>query len=65
MNIIVNGEEMEVAATRLSEIVVELGYGDRKVATALNMDFVPIARRAETDIKPGDRLEIVTPRHGG
>ena len=43
----------------------ELGYGDSKVATALNEDFVPSAARAGTALSPGDRVEIVTPRQGG
>jgi len=65
MKIIVNGEEADVTATRLDEVVSELGYGDRQVATALNMNFVPIAKRGEVELCAHDRLEIVTPRQGG
>lgn len=65
MKIVVNGEKVEVVATTLDAILVELGHGDAKVATALNEEFVPATMRAETAIEAGDRLEIVAPRQGG
>ena len=34
-------------------------------ATARNGNFVPERARAETALQPGDRIEIVSPRHGG
>ena len=34
----VNGEARESSAANLSELLVELGYGDSKVATAVNGD---------------------------
>lgn len=65
MKIVVNGEKVEVVATTLDAILVELGHGDAKVATALNEEFVPAAMRGETAVDAGDRLEIVAPRQGG
>lgn len=61
----VNGEAVEVQAWTLSELLAELGYGDAKIATALNGDFVPALRRSETRLKSGDRIEVVAPRQGG
>ena len=61
----INGEACEVRTTSLAAVLVELGYGDRKVATALNGEFVPERKRAETRLTPGDQIEIVAPRQGG
>jgi sulfur carrier protein len=65
MKIVVNGEKIEVIATTLDAVLVELGHGDAKVATALNEEFVPAAMRSEAELEAGDRLEIVAPRQGG
>ncbi|MEE8099661.1 MAG: MoaD/ThiS family protein [Hyphomicrobium sp.] len=35
------------------------------MATARNGDFVPARVRGATQLAPGDRIEIVSPRHGG
>ena len=63
--LIVNGEPREVAAATLADALVALDYEDATVATALNGAFVPKRRRAETLLRPGDRVEIVAPRQGG
>ncbi len=65
MKITVNGEAQTLAATLLSEALIELGYGDAKVATAVNEEFVPATLRASSELRDGDRLEIVAPRQGG
>jgi sulfur carrier protein len=65
MKITINGEKTVVAATNMADLLVELGHGDAKLATALNEDFVPATARADTPIEPGDRVEIVAPRQGG
>ena len=65
MKITVNGTATEVGAAALPEVLDELGYGDAKVATAVNEAFVAAAARAEVTLSSGDRLEVVTPRQGG
>lgn len=65
MKIILNGAPREVMATQLSDLLDECGFGDAKVATALNEEFVPAAARSRTDLAPGDRVEVVAPRQGG
>lgn len=65
MKIVVNGETRKVEGETLEAILIELGHGEAKVATALNEDFVPASLRAETKVEAGDRLEIVAPRQGG
>lgn len=61
----VNGEPMEARAATLAELLVELGYGGSRVATARNGDFVPEKARAATELRAGDSIEIVAPRQGG
>ena len=65
MKILVNAESQPVSAQVLGDILNELGYGDAKIATALNEVFVAKSARAQTKVAAGDRLEIVTPRQGG
>lgn len=63
--ILVNGDAVTTAAQTLAELIAELGLAEARVATALNGDFVPERRRPATSVRPGDRIEIVSPRHGG
>jgi sulfur carrier protein len=65
MTLIVNGEAREVAAGTLAEALQALDYGEAKVATALNGEFMPARARGATPVKNGDRIEIVAPRQGG
>lgn len=65
MKITVNGTAQETAAPTLDALLIELGYGEAKVATALNENFVPAALRPEQRLNEGDRVEIVAPRQGG
>lgn len=65
MNIILNGKPADVATAKLDDLLVELGYADAVVATAVNEDFVPKDRRATVNVKAGDRLEVVAPLRGG
>jgi sulfur carrier protein len=63
--LVVNGVEREVAAVTLAAALRALDYTDAVVATALNGEFVPARKRAETILSEGDRIEIVAPRQGG
>ena len=65
MKLVVNGEAREVRAATLAEALQSLDYGQAKVATALNGEFVPARAREVTPVKDGDRIEIVAPRQGG
>lgn len=65
MNIRLNGDAVEIAAASLSDALQELGYGDAKIATAVNEEFVPVAQRAATTLSEGDRVEVVAPMQGG
>lgn len=61
----VNSETVTVKSEQLSELLIELGYGDSVVATAVNGDFVAQGNRANTHIKEGDRIEVLAPMQGG
>jgi len=63
--LIVNGEPVTAAASTLSALLDELGFSGARIATARNGDFVPERLREATPVEPGDRIEIVSPRHGG
>jgi sulfur carrier protein len=65
MRLVVNGAEQDVAAATLAAALEALDYQETLVATALNGDFVPARKRAETSLREGDRIEIVAPRQGG
>ncbi|AWZ19983.1 thiamine biosynthesis protein ThiS [Roseovarius sp. TM1035] len=65
MKITVNGTVQDTTAPSLDALLIELGYGAAKVATAVNESFVPAAMRPEHRLNDGDRIEIVAPRQGG
>jgi sulfur carrier protein len=64
VEISVNGDAVATQAATLAELVAELDLTGR-IATARNGDFVPERARATTALHGGDRIEIVSPRHGG
>jgi sulfur carrier protein len=65
VKVLINGERRELAAATLAEALLALDYGEAKVATALNGEFVPARAREATRLKDGDRIEVVAPRQGG
>jgi sulfur carrier protein len=65
MRVIVNGEHREIAASHVDALLRELDYEGTHFAIALNFDVVPRSRWAETPLKHGDEIEIITPRQGG
>lgn len=70
MHISVNGQLTELdgfaqKTRRLEEVLVDLGYRDRKVAVAVNETFVPRTAWADRLVESGDRLDVVAPIQGG
>ncbi len=65
MRIRVNGEDRDVAAATLEAALTELGYASLRVATAIDGDFVPAARRAAQPLAEGSAVEILAPMQGG
>lgn len=65
MKIFVNGDRHEVEAATLALALAALGYGGKKIATALNGQFVTAAARPQRALSDGDRIEVVAPMQGG
>ena len=65
IGVVVNGASTSTAAETLGQLLRDLGYGDSRIATAVNGEFVPADARAAQRLAAGDRIEIVAPRQGG
>jgi sulfur carrier protein len=65
MRVIINGEQREITSSRVDALLGELDYEGTHFAIALNYDVLPKSRWADTAIKTGDEIEIITPRQGG
>ena len=65
MRVTVNGEQREISSARIDALLAELEYEGTHFAIALNFDVLPKSRWADTAIKSGDEIEIITPRQGG
>jgi sulfur carrier protein len=65
MRVTVNGETREIASGSVGALLGELDYEGTHFAVAVNYDVVPKSRWAETQLKAGDEIEIITPRQGG
>jgi sulfur carrier protein len=64
MRVIINGEAREITSSRVDALLGELDYEGTHFAIAVNYDVLPKSRWAETAIKNGDEIEIITPRQG-
>jgi sulfur carrier protein len=65
MRVIVNGEQREVASRSVDALLSELEYEGTHFAIAVNYDVLPRSQWAQTPLKNGDEIEIITPRQGG
>jgi len=65
MRVIINGEERQIAAMSVAALLNELDFEGTHFAVAINYDVLPRSKWAETQIKAGDEIEIITPRQGG
>jgi sulfur carrier protein len=66
MTIQVNGESRELpAGSTVAMLLGALGVTQPHVAVELNLEVVTRAQHAETVLRDGDRLEVVTLVGGG
>jgi sulfur carrier protein len=65
MRVTVNGEQREINSDSVDALLGELEYEGTHFAIALNYDVLPRGKWAETPLKSGDEIEIITPRQGG
>lgn len=62
----VNNQTQQLAlATALGEALQIWGYGEMKIAVAINGEFVPRSSYAERQLQAGDQIDIVKPVGGG
>jgi len=59
MQIQLNGESRNIAATTVLGLLESLGIDPKRVAVELNMDILPKTEYAEKTIADGDKIEIV------
>ena len=65
MKLQLNGAPIEVQVTTLADLLDAEGFGEAKVATAVNGAFVPAAARAGQQLSDGDSVEVLAPMQGG
>ena len=66
MNVVLNGERRELAdATTVAGLLAALSLPERKVAIERNREIVPKSLYAETPLRDGDVIEVVTFVGGG
>jgi len=65
MNIQLNGENQEIAASTIAELIAELKLETRMIAVEKNMEVVAKSTYANTAIQAEDRIEIVHMIGGG
>ena len=65
MRIFLNDDVRDVEAATLAAALESLGYGGRKIATAVNGRFVAATARPRTELADGDKIEVVAPMQGG
>ena len=61
----VNGKELDIAGKTLTEYLATTNYDMKRIAVERNGDIVPKATYAETVLKDGDSIEIVSFVGGG
>ena len=62
----VNNESKWLAdKTLLSDALQQWGYGESKIAVAINGEFVPRSTYIERELLNGDQIDIVKPVGGG
>jgi sulfur carrier protein len=60
IEIIVNGDARQTPlGARVMDLVKQLEFAPERLAIELNLSILPRAKWAETELRPGDRLEIV------
>lgn len=65
MKLTINGEEHEVQADTLAELLQRLEFEGDWLATAVNGELVQKAERAGRKLQDSDRIEILSPMQGG
>ena len=66
MKILLNGDEVEVAAgSSVAQLLEQMSITTRFVAVEVNLEIVPLAQHETHLLQDGDSLEVVTMVGGG
>ena len=68
MEVIVNGESVKLPPrSTVSDLIARLqpASGPTGVAVAVNGEVVPVSRWRDTELKPGDKVDLVQAVQGG
>ena len=66
IHISLNNEPKQIANdTLLSDALIQWGFGEIKIAVAINSEFVPRSTYTERQLQDGDQIDIVKPVGGG
>lgn len=66
MRITVNGQQRETAdELSLTELVSQISDRSTGIAVAVNGEVAPRGSWADTAVRPGDRIDVVTAVQGG
>jgi len=66
INISLNNEPKQIeSGSLLSEALIQWGFGEIKIAVAINGEFVPRSTYSAHQLQAGDQIDIVKPVGGG
>jgi sulfur carrier protein len=65
MTFIINGEEQDLPAATLADLLLALDYEGEWLATAVNGELVHREDRDGFTLNARDRIEILSPMQGG
>ena len=53
------------ADTTVADMLLLCGFADKKVAVAINSEFVPRSTYAQHKVQAGDAIDVLAPVQGG
>ena len=66
MTVVINGEAQELSSgTTVAVLVDALGRSPKGMAVAINEEVVPRSTWRDVELRPGDRVEVLTAAQGG
>lgn len=66
INISLNNEPKQIESDiPLNDALFQWGFGEIKIAVAINGEFVPRSTYSERQLRAGDQIDIVKPVGGG
>jgi sulfur carrier protein len=66
MRVFLNGESKTIGdAVTVSQLLCDLGFGERRVAVEINEEIVPRSQHSAHRLRRDDRIEVVRAVGGG